>query len=95
MISNKSSGNTYRYNTVVDSREISQRHGNDCLYYGNYMSNTDGIRVYGDRHKIFNNYLENNSIGVNMGNGDGDVYNGAALTAQIDPTKMLWFSTRS
>jgi hypothetical protein len=87
MISNKSSGNTYRYNTVLDcpGGEISQRHGNDCLYYGNYMRNTQGIRVYGDRHKIFSNYLEANSIGVNMGNGDGDIYNGAALTSHDRP----------
>ena len=85
MISNKSSGNTYRYNTVMDAREISQRHGNDCLYYGNYMRNSEGMRVYGDRHRIFNNYFETNSIGVNMGNGGGDVYNGAALTAHDRP----------
>ena len=87
MISNKSSGNTYRYNTVVDcpGGEISQRHGNDCLYYGNYMRNTQGMRIYGDRHKIFSNYFESNSIGVNMGNGDGDVYNGAPLTSHDRP----------
>lgn len=87
MISNKSSGNTYRYNTVRDcvGGQISQRHGNDCYYYGNYMTNTDGIRVYGDRHRIFSNYLENNTTGVDMGNGDGDVYNGAALTAHDRP----------
>lgn len=87
MISNKSSGNTYRYNTVRDcvGGQISQRHGNDCYYYGNYMTNTDGIRVYGDRHRIFSNYLENNSTGIDMGNGDGDVYNGAALTAHDRP----------
>lgn len=87
MISNKSSGNTYRYNTVLDcpGGEISQRHGNDCLYYGNTMRNTAGMRIYGDRHKIFSNYLEGNSIGVNMGNGDGDVYNGALLTAHDRP----------
>src|SRR5678816_1518562 len=36
MISNKSSGNTYRYNTVIDAREISQRHGNDCFYSVSY-----------------------------------------------------------
>src|SRR6267154_2326599 len=87
MISNKSSGNTYRFNTVLDcvGGEISQRHGNDCLYYGNYMKNTQGMRIYGDRHKIFCNYFENNSIGVNMGNGDGDVYNGDPLTSHDRP----------
>jgi autotransporter-associated beta strand protein len=87
MISNKSSGNAYRYNTVLDcpGAEISQRHGNDCLYYGNYMRNTQGLRIYGDRHKIFSNYLEGNSIGVNMGNGDGDVYGGDPLTSHDRP----------
>jgi hypothetical protein len=85
MISNKSSGNMYRYNTVLDSREVSQRHGNDCFYYGNFIRNSGGIRVYGDRHKIFSNYLEGNSIGVNLGNGGGDVYAGALLTAHDRP----------
>jgi poly(beta-D-mannuronate) lyase len=87
MISNKSSGNTYRYNTVLDSPggEISQRHGDNCRYYGNYMRNTQGIRIYGDRHLIFSNYLENNSVGINMGNGDGDVHAGDALTSHDRP----------
>src|SRR3954470_17755739 len=87
MISNKSSGNTYRYNTVLDcdGGEISQRHGNDCYYYGNYMRNTQGMRIYGDRHKIFSNYFESNSVAVNMGNGDGDVYNGDPLTSHDRP----------
>lgn len=89
MISNKSSGNTYRYNTVIDSREISQRHGNDCRYYGNYMKKSGGLRVYGDRHKIFNNYLEGNSIGVNMGNGGGDIDQGAKLTEHDRPDDNL------
>ena len=87
MISNKSSGNTYRYNTVLDciGGEISQRHGNDCFYYGNYMRNSQGMRIYGDRHKIFSNYFESNSVGVNMGNGDGDVYAGDPLTSHDRP----------
>lgn len=87
LISNKSSGNTYRYNTFLDSPggEMSQRHGNDCLYYGNYFRNTQGMRIYGDRHKIFSNYFESNNIAVNMGNGDGDVYNGDPLTSHDRP----------
>lgn len=94
MVSNKSSGNTYRYNTVIDAREISQRHGNDCLFYGNYMRNSEGLRIYGDRHKIVGNYFEGNSVGVNMGNGDGDVYNGAALTAHDRPDdNVVMFNT--
>jgi hypothetical protein len=96
MISNKSSGNTYRFNTVLDSPggEISQRHGDNCLYYGNYMKNTAGIRVYGDSHQIFSNYLEGNSIGINMGNGDGDVHAGDPLTAHDRPdNNVVTFNT--
>jgi hypothetical protein len=96
MISNKSSGNTYRYNTVLDSPggEISQRHGDNCLYYGNYMRNTAGMRVYGDGHQIFSNYLEGNTLGITMGNGDGDVHNGDALTAHDRPdNNVVTFNT--
>jgi hypothetical protein len=87
IISNKSCGNTYRYNTVLDCRggEISQRHGNDCLYYGNYMRNTQGMRIFGDRHKIFSNYFESNSVGVHIGNGDGEVARGDKLTSHDRP----------
>jgi hypothetical protein len=96
MISNKSSGNTYRFNTVLDSPggEISQRHGDNCLYYGNYMRNTSGIRVYGDNHLIFSNYLEGNSVGINMGNGDGDVHAGDPLTSHDRPdNNVVVFNT--
>jgi hypothetical protein len=96
MISNKSSGNTYRYNTVLDcvGGEISQRHGDNCLYYGNFMRNTQGIRVYGDSHLIFSNYLEGNSNGINMGNGDGDVHAGDALTSHDRPdNNVVVFNT--
>jgi poly(beta-D-mannuronate) lyase len=91
IISNKSCGNTYRYNTVLDCRggEISQRHGNDCLYYGNYMRNTQGMRIFGDRHKIFSNYFESNSVGVNIGNGDGEVARGDKLTSHDRPDDTI------
>jgi poly(beta-D-mannuronate) lyase len=96
MISNKSSGNTYRFNTVLDcpGGEISQRHGDNCLYYGNYMRNTQGMRIYGDNHQIFSNYLEGNTIGINMGNGDGDVHNGDPLTSHDRPdNNVVAFNT--
>jgi len=69
LISNKSSGNTYRYNTLIDSpgAQLTLRHGNDCQAYGNYFRNTDGLRVYGDRHQIFSNYFEGNTKGIDMG----------------------------
>lgn len=86
MISNKSSANTYRYNTLVDSpgAELTLRHGNDCRVYGNYFRNAAGMRIFGDRHKIFSNYFES-AIGINIGNGDGEVADGAPLTSHDRP----------
>jgi poly(beta-D-mannuronate) lyase len=87
LISNKSCANTYRYNTFLDSpgAELSQRHGNDCLYYGNYLKHTQGIRIFGDRHLVFSNYLEENSSAIHIGNGDGEVADGAKLTCHDRP----------
>jgi poly(beta-D-mannuronate) lyase len=86
LISNKSSSNTYRYNTIVDSPggELTLRHGNDCLVYGNYIRNSAGMRIFGDRHQVFSNYLES-TIGINIGNGDGEVADGAPLTSHDRP----------
>jgi poly(beta-D-mannuronate) lyase len=87
LISNKSCGNIYRYNTFLDSRgsEMSLRHGNDCEVYHNYFRGTAGIRIFGDRHKVYENYLENNSIGIHIGNGGAEVADGAALTSHDRP----------
>jgi poly(beta-D-mannuronate) lyase len=87
IITNKSGANTYRYNTFLDSPggELSQRHGNDCLIYGNYFRNTQGIRICGDRHQVFSNYLEGNSIAITMCNGDGEVATGSQLTCHDRP----------
>jgi poly(beta-D-mannuronate) lyase len=91
LISNKSSGNTYRYNTFLESAgaQLTLRHGNDCLAYGNYFRQTDGLRVFGDRHLIFANYFERNTKGVDMGNGDGEVADGAALTSHDRPDNCI------
>ncbi len=91
LISNKSCGNTYRYNTFIDSpgAQMSQRHGNYNLIYANYFKNTDGIRIYGDHNQIWSNYLEGNTSGINIGNGDGEVENGAALTSHDKPDYTL------
>jgi poly(beta-D-mannuronate) lyase len=85
-ISNKSSANIYRYNTIVDSpgAELTLRHGNDVLVYGNYFRNTAGIRIFGDRHRVFSNYLEA-STGINIGNGGGEVADGDPLTSHDRP----------
>jgi poly(beta-D-mannuronate) lyase len=86
LISNKSSSNTYRYNTIVDSPggELTLRHGNDCLVYGNYFRNSAGMRIFGDRHQIFSNYFEG-TTGINIGNGAGEVADGAPLTTHDRP----------
>ncbi len=96
LISNKSSSNTYRYNTIVDSpgAELTLRHGNECLVYGNYIRNAAGMRIFGDRHQIFSNYLEANSGGINIGNGDGEVADGAPLTSHDRPDDcVITFNT--
>ncbi len=87
LISIKNSRNTIRYNTILDSpgTQLTLRHGNDNLVYGNYLKNTDGIRIFGDRHQVFSNYLEDNTIGINIGNGDGEVADGDPLTAHDRP----------
>ncbi|MEU8889936.1 polysaccharide lyase 6 family protein [Streptomyces sp. NPDC048442] len=58
-ISVKSSYNTIQYNTIRDSRGgIVLRHGNNSTVAGNYLiDGTDGIRIYGNKHLIANNYL--------------------------------------
>lgn len=87
MISNKSSGNTYRYNTVLDcdGGEISQRHGDNNRYYANFVKNSSGIRIYGDRNQIYCNYVEGCDKGINIGNGDGEVETGDPLTSHDKP----------
>jgi poly(beta-D-mannuronate) lyase len=87
LISNKSCGNTYRYNTFLESpgTQLTLRHGNDCLVYGNIFRGLDGLRIFGDRHLIFSNYFEGNTRGINLGNGGAEVADGAALTSHDRP----------
>ena len=71
-ICNKSCNNIYRYNTFADGvSELSLRHGNYCQVYGNFFVGSEGIRFYGDNHKIYNNYFERCSPAISIGNGDG------------------------
>jgi poly(beta-D-mannuronate) lyase len=87
LITNKSGGNTYRYNTFLDSPgcQLTLRHGNECKVYGNIFRNTDGLRIFGDRHQIFSNYFEGNTRGINLGNGGAEVADGAPLTSHDRP----------
>lgn len=65
VISVKSSDNIIRYNTILDSYGgIVSRHGNRNSFYGNYIigdgttPGSSGFRIYGNDHKIYNNYME-------------------------------------
>jgi poly(beta-D-mannuronate) lyase len=65
IISSKSCGNIYRYNTFYRCQgTLTLRHGNRCTVEGNFFiqenePNSGGIRIIGEDHKVFNNYLQN------------------------------------
>ncbi|NEA32480.1 polysaccharide lyase 6 family protein [Streptomyces sp. SID13031] len=72
-ISVKSSGNVIRHNTIRDSLGgIVLRHGNANRVEGNYLlSGKNGIRIYGNDHRIVNNYLERIAgSGIVLGSGN-------------------------
>ena len=87
LISNKSCGNIYRHNTFLDSRgaQLTLRHGNNCVAEKNYFRGTDGLRIFGDRNIVRENYFEQNTLGINIGNGGAEVADGAALTSHDRP----------
>lgn len=64
IISNKSCFNIYRYNTFRNNDGVlTLRHGNDCEVYSNFFFGTagkscGGVRIIGERHKIYNNYFQ-------------------------------------
>lgn len=90
MISIKASAVTLRYNTIRNCvSQFTLRHGNRCVVYGNYFINTQGIRIFGDDHVVFSNHFENCSPGINIGNGDGEVADGDALTVHDRPDRVL------
>ena len=57
--------------------------------YGNYFFNTPGLRIFGDDHVIYNNFFENCSIAINIGNGGAEVADGAPLTSHDRPDRVL------
>ncbi|CAN5483095.1 polysaccharide lyase 6 family protein [soil metagenome] len=64
IISNKSCENVYRRNTFVECKgALVMRHGNRCTvqdnwFFGRGKEGTGGIRLIGEDHKIYNNYLD-------------------------------------
>lgn len=90
MISIKASAVTIRYNTIRNcAAQFTLRHGNFCKVYGNYFINTPGIRIFGDDHIVFSNHFENCNPAINIGNGDGEVANGDALTVHDRPDRVV------
>ena len=88
-ICNKSSDNTYRFNTIGEGcTELSLRHGNRCLVYGNFFIGTrGGLRFFGDDHRIFSNYFQNNRPALQIGNGGANVPP-AKLTSHDRPDRV-------
>lgn len=87
MLSIKSGSNIIRDNTLLDSpgAQLTLRHGNDNIVRGNYLRGTDGIRIFGDRNRVIANYLQGNTGAIQIGNGDGEVADGAPLTSHDRP----------
>jgi chondroitinase B-like protein len=86
-ISIKSSDNIVRYNTILESAgELTLRHGNRNSVYGNYilghgLVGTSGVRVCGQDHRIYDNYIQGVSgAGISLEGGDSDAM-GEAGTA--------------
>jgi len=79
IISNKSSDNIIRRNTMRDSKAgICLRGGRNVLVEGNYCRHTRAIRIYGHGHTVINNYLEETEDGICLDAGqyrDGDFVN--------------------
>lgn len=63
IISSKSCENIYRYNTFKNCQgALTLRHGNRCTVEGNFFlgnndSQSGGVRIIGEDHKVFNNYF--------------------------------------
>lgn len=91
VISNKSCNNKYYNNTFSNySGSLTLRHGNNCEVYGNYfLANNQlfsgGIRVLGENHKIYNNYIEgvNSSKSTAAGGGTSSNLGGINLISGI------------
>lgn len=82
VISVKSSSNQIRYNTLRNNvGSIVLRHGDDNTVEGNFLlDGENGVRFYGDNHKIINNYFSgNDGTGVRstLGIGNGNTADAA------------------
>jgi poly(beta-D-mannuronate) lyase len=64
IVSNKSCGNVYQFNTFLEcAGMLTLRHGNRCTVEGNFFlghhkKGSGGIRVIGEDHTVVNNYVD-------------------------------------
>jgi poly(beta-D-mannuronate) lyase len=86
-ICSKTTDAIYRYNTIVDSTELSLRHGHRARVYGNFMINSSGLRFFAHDHEIFSNYFENNRPAIAIGNGGATIPPGP-LTSHQRPERV-------
>jgi hypothetical protein len=84
IISLKSSGNTIRYNTILDTNgSIYFRTGNRNTVYGNYIighskPGSGGVRIYGEDQKVMFNYFSQlDTPAVWFGDGETAFFNPA------------------
>jgi len=101
IISNKTVGNEYRYNTFRNCiGTLTLRHGSYCKVYGNFFlgdvsKNCGGVRIIGEGHEVYNNYFENLSgtgyrAAISLVNGEVD----AANSGYVQVTKAkIGFNT--
>lgn len=105
IVSIKTNDNIVRYNTFRRSKgALTARQGNRSLMYGNFflgegVADTGGIRVYGNDHKIFNNYFEGltasdttgnySTISITNGDADGAELPGADQSKHYRPQRIL------
>jgi hypothetical protein len=99
-ISIKASDNVVRYNTLLDSAgELTLRHGNRNAVYGNYiighrLAGTSGIRVCGQDHRVFNNYVQDvEGAAINLEGGDSDAQDEAGTAHYRVYRAQLAFNT--
>ena len=86
-ICSKTTDAIYRYNTIIDSTELSLRHGHRAQVYGNFMINSSGLRFFAHDHWIYSNYFENNRPAIAIGNGGATIPPGP-LTSHQKPERV-------
>ena len=90
IISNKSCNNKYYNNTFSEYLgALSLRHGNDCKVFNNTFLNpgkqesyfNGGIRVIGERHAIYNNYIQGTNAQKQGSSSDSGGLGGINISA--------------